>query len=299
MGLHSHLLPQPPKPPSHSPQTHCILHLPSLPLPARFPPHFLLPARPQAPRQLFNLSPVHPFNRATGAAANLVAHRQTPSFPTIGKLFSNGWKKWHEFSNDWKNFSGRFRETKRTKRTTKQAENKEVRQVRQCPTIVFYIENHENRFADRNAWIVYAGKQLGQPRATLSKGAAHGRCYATSLRCAIWGAAFQPCPCPGKAKDKGSNGCPARPGPLPHPRQVKIYQGARTRPLSSRCTTNSSQATSSISLPRNQPRQNARSLSRVFRHRPPSNLMSLHTPDNGLPDNLRPSTIHPHGTNVS
>jgi hypothetical protein len=30
------------------------------------------------------------------------------SFPMIGKFFSNGWKKWVDFSNDWKKISGIF-----------------------------------------------------------------------------------------------------------------------------------------------------------------------------------------------
>jgi hypothetical protein len=40
--------------------------------------------------------------------ANLVARRGKAGFPMIGKNFSNGWKKWPDFSNDWKNFSAVF-----------------------------------------------------------------------------------------------------------------------------------------------------------------------------------------------
>ena len=47
----------------------------------------------------------------------------------IGKYFSNGWKILPDFSNDWKNFSGRFRETKETKGKTNEEENKMVRQL--------------------------------------------------------------------------------------------------------------------------------------------------------------------------
>ena len=40
--------------------------------------------------------------------ANPLARRGKGSFPMIGKLFSNGWKIWSDFSNDWKKFSAVF-----------------------------------------------------------------------------------------------------------------------------------------------------------------------------------------------
>ena len=40
--------------------------------------------------------------------ANLVAHRENGGFPMIGKKFSNGLKKFGDFSNDWENFSRVF-----------------------------------------------------------------------------------------------------------------------------------------------------------------------------------------------
>ena len=39
---------------------------------------------------------------------NPLAQRQEAGFSMIGKWFSNGWKKWNGFSNDWKNFSPVF-----------------------------------------------------------------------------------------------------------------------------------------------------------------------------------------------
>jgi hypothetical protein len=41
-------------------------------------------------------------------AHNPLARRPPASFPMIGNFFSNGWKKWPDFSNDWKNFSPVF-----------------------------------------------------------------------------------------------------------------------------------------------------------------------------------------------
>jgi hypothetical protein len=55
---------------------------------------------------------------------NLVARRERGSFPTIGKYFSNGWKNWRGFSNDWKTVSGGFLETKMTKWETKEEDDK-------------------------------------------------------------------------------------------------------------------------------------------------------------------------------
>jgi hypothetical protein len=50
----------------------------------------------------------HTLPSRTRVLANLVAHRQNGSFPMIGKYFSNGWKIWADFSNDWKSFSRVF-----------------------------------------------------------------------------------------------------------------------------------------------------------------------------------------------
>jgi hypothetical protein len=73
----------------------------------------------------------------------------------IGKIF-------RAFSNDWKKFSGHFRETKGTKGTTTQARRRIARQLRQFPTIVFDIEKHENRFADKERLEGGWGETTGQ-----------------------------------------------------------------------------------------------------------------------------------------
>ncbi|MBR4252994.1 MAG: hypothetical protein IKQ15_11980 [Kiritimatiellae bacterium] len=55
-------------------------------------------------------------------------------FPMIGKCFSNGWKIFGRFSNDWKTYSWRSFGNKKDKKKTKDEEGK-------CQTIVTISDN--------------------------------------------------------------------------------------------------------------------------------------------------------------
>jgi hypothetical protein len=83
--------------------------------------HEILPAAPDTiPRatlpESYTLPTLAKQKSALRVLHNPLAHRQTTSFPMIGKNVSNGWKIppvfptigkiFRQFSNDWKNFSG-------------------------------------------------------------------------------------------------------------------------------------------------------------------------------------------------